>query len=136
MALPGLAGDRRFTGHALRKANEDELDALSRTWTATNDKWVLADQLQKRGIVAMPAEHLKDMLENDPQLHRHYQQVSQPVRPDIRIPMDRETARWVGHDLVLGRAPMLGEHNQYVEHDVHGRSDENSAAMVIDEVFS
>jgi crotonobetainyl-CoA:carnitine CoA-transferase CaiB-like acyl-CoA transferase len=123
MERPELATDPRFATHAARKTNEDALDALLRDWTRSRDKWAIATLLQDAGIAAAPVEHLRDMLENDPQLPGHYQVVRQPEAPDVDIVIDREAARWVGHELELERAPVLGEHNPYVVQEILGRSD-------------
>lgn len=136
LECPELAGDARFANHAARKANEDAVDALVREWTRTRDKWAIADALQAAGIAAAPVEHLSDLLERDPQLPGHYQAVRQPEAPDVDIVIDREAARWVGHDLVLQRAPLLGEHNGYVVQELLGRSDEAFARLVVDEVLT
>ncbi len=136
LGQPALAADPRFASHAARKANEDAVDALVREWTRSRDKWAIADELQAAGIAAAPVEHLRNMLENDPQLPGHYQVVRQPEAPDVDIVIDREAARWVGHELTLGRAPMLGEHNVYVVQELLGRSDEELARLVLDEVLS
>lgn len=133
---PEWRDDPRFATHDDRKANEDELDALVRTWTETRDKWLISDHLQAHGIASAPVEHLKDMLEIDPQLPNHYMQVRQPVAPDIDVPVDREAARWVGMDLDLVRAPMLGEHNQYVLQDILGKSDEAFAMLLANEIVA
>ncbi|MEZ5598538.1 MAG: CoA transferase [Pseudomonadales bacterium] len=135
MQRPDLVSDTRFSTHAARKANEDAVDVLVRTWTATHDKWQLAERLQKAGVAAAPLEHLKDMLENDPQLPGHYQTVRQPVAPEVAIVIDREAARWMGRELTLERAPMLGEHNAYVVQDILGKSDEEFAQLLADEVL-
>ena len=131
-----LAQDERFVSHALRKKNEDELDALIGAWSAERDKWDIADDLQRAGIAAAPVEHLKDMLEQDPQLPNHYQQVRQPVAPQVDIPVDREAARWVGAELNLQRAPTLGEHNQYVLQEILGLDDESFIALIADDVVT
>jgi crotonobetainyl-CoA:carnitine CoA-transferase CaiB-like acyl-CoA transferase len=131
-----LASDPRFATHELRKANEDELDAIVGAWTSTRDKWATAEALQEAGVAAAAVEHLKDMLQNDPQLGAHYQQVTQPVAPEVLIPIDREAAQWVGTPLILNRAPMLGEHNQYVLQEILGIDDEAFAQLLIDAVVS
>lgn len=136
MGNAGLARDPRFASHALRKQHEDELDELVAAWTARQDKWQVADTLQSTGIAAAAVEHLKDMLEKDPQLPHHYQQVRQPVAPDVDIPIDREAARWVGAELVLQRAPTLGEHNQYVLQQVLGLDDAAFVQLIADNVVN
>lgn len=136
IGAPQLATDQRFATLRDRKRHEDELDEIVSAWTASHDKWEIADALQAAGIAAAPVEHLKDMLEKDPQLSQHYQVVQQPVAPEIDIPIDREPARWVGQRLDLKRAPGIGEHNQYVVQDILGRSDEQFAQLMIDEVLA
>jgi crotonobetainyl-CoA:carnitine CoA-transferase CaiB-like acyl-CoA transferase len=136
MQAAELADDSRFASHELRKANEDELDAVVGSWTSARDKWSTADALQAAGVAAAAVEHLKDMLEIDPQLGDHYQQVSQPVAPEVRIPVDREAAQWLGAPLILNRAPMLGEHNQYVLQELLGVDDEAFAKLLVDGVVS
>ncbi len=76
------------------------------------------------------------MMEIDPQLPQHYQQVRQPIAPDLDIPIDRDAARWVGAQHDLQRAPMLGEHNQYVLQDILGIDDEALAQLMINEVVN
>ena len=76
------------------------------------------------------------MLERDPQLPNHYQQVHQPVAPEVDIPIDKEAARWVGSELLLRRAPTLGEHNQYVLQDILGIGDEEFVALLADDIVS
>ncbi len=136
MGQSQLASDPRFVNHESRRANEDELDEILRTWTTDQDKWDLSERLQDAGIAAAPVEHLKDMLEKDPQLPGHYQTLFQPVAPDVEIPVDREAARWVGATLDLVRAPGLGEHNQHVVQNLLGKSDEEFVQLIADEVLN
>lgn len=131
-----LVLDDRFVTHSDRKRNEDALDAIIAAWTASHDKWDLADQLQAAGIAAAPVEHLAETYDRDPQLRNHYQVVHQPSRPDIDIPINREAAQWVGHELHLTRAPGVGEHNQHVVCDLLGHSDEQYVQLIIDDVLS
>lgn len=133
---PDLASDARFASLAARKANEDALDAELSEWTRTRDKWAAAEQLQAAGVAAAPVEHLRDMLERDPQLPGHYQVVRQPEAAHVEILIDREAARWVGHELNLERAPVTGEHNLYVVQELLGRSDEEFGRLVLEEVLN
>ena len=135
MGQTALAQDPRFATLASRKLNEDELDTIVGDWTRQRDKWEIADLLQQHGVAAAPVEHLKDMLETDPQLPDHYQQVRQPVAPAIDIPVDREAARWVGHTLDLQRSPGLGEHNQYVVQELLGYTDATFVQLMVDGIL-
>lgn len=124
--------DERFATHADRKANEDALDELINRWSSTMDKWQVTELMQGAGIAAAPVENLRDMLEIDPQLGRHYQRTSQPLRPDLEIPVDREAARWVGAELWLDRSPTVGEHNEYVVQTLLGRTDDQFVQLMVD----
>ena len=133
---PTLGDDPRFRTHVDRKANEDALDAVIRTWTAGHDKWELAAQLQAAGIAAAPVEHLADTYGLDPQLRHHYQHLRQPSRPDLDVPVDREPVRWVGADHRLTRSPGVGEHGHEIVCGVLGRSDEEFAGLLADGVLA
>jgi formyl-CoA transferase len=136
MGRPELGDDSRFRTHAARKLNEDALDAEVRLCTVIRDKWANTALLQAAGIAAAPIEHLRDMLEIDPQLPSHYQVVHQPEAPDVDIVIDREAARWLGCELTLSRAPILGEHNLHVTQEILGLSDEVFAELLGADVLS
>lgn len=135
MARPDLADDRRFETHQQRKKNEDALDAEITAWTSGLDKWTSAERCQVAGVAAAPVEHLADTYDRDPQLRHHYQIVRQPAAPDIDIPIDRELAQWRGADHRLVRAPMMGEHNEYVVRDVLGRSEQDHIDLLVQGVL-
>lgn len=136
MGQPELATDPRFSTHSARKRNEDALDAEVRNCTLMRDKWANTTLLQEAGIAAAPVEHLRDMLELDPQLPQHYQVVHQPEAPDVDIVIDREAARWVGRELTLRRSPILGEHNLHVAQEIVGLTDEAFAELLAADVLS
>ncbi len=132
----GTADDPRFTSHAGRKANEDEVDALVASWVAAHDRWELATLLQERAISAAAVESLRDTLERDPQLQRHYQRVTQPSDPDVDIVIDRDAIRFAGIEHTLERAPMMGEHNEYVLRELLGVSRAEFDALVVEGVIN
>ena len=131
----GIGTDKRFGTHASRKENEDALDELIRDWTRDQEKWALATTWQSVGIAAAAVAHLDECFESDPQLKHSYQHVHQPARPDIDIPINREVAQWVGQSHELTRAPMMGEHNQYVVQELLGHSEETFVQLLLDEVL-
>jgi crotonobetainyl-CoA:carnitine CoA-transferase CaiB-like acyl-CoA transferase len=61
IAQPALANDPRFATAALRKKNEDELDAIITRWTSERDRWEAAELLQQAGVAAMPTLTNKDL---------------------------------------------------------------------------
>lgn len=126
----------RFETHAERKAAEDDVDAIVRSFTAGHDKWELAERLQAAGIAAAPVEHLADTFERDPQLRQHYQHVTQSARPDVSVPVDREPVRWVGAEHRLTRSPGVGEHSYEVVCELLGKTDEEFATLLADGVLS
>ena len=67
MDLPAMADDPRFATAAMRKRNEDELDAIISRWTAQRDRWETTHLLQSRGVAAFPSFNNKDVAE-DPHL--------------------------------------------------------------------
>jgi len=58
---PELARDPRFATVALRKQNEDELDAIITRWTIERDRWEAAELLQRAGIAAIPTLTNQDL---------------------------------------------------------------------------
>ncbi|HUN56625.1 MAG TPA: CoA transferase [Candidatus Binataceae bacterium] len=64
---PGIATDPRFATAALRKQNEDALDAIITGWTKERDRWEVAKLLQSAGVAAFPSMGNKDLAE-DPHL--------------------------------------------------------------------
>ncbi len=126
-----LVDDDRFATHKKRKKNEDAIDAEVSAWTASQDKWSSAERCQVAGVAAAPVEHLADTYERDPQLRDHYQIVNQPNAPGVDIPIDREMARWRGQEHHLVRAPMLGEHNEYVVRELLGRSEQDYIDLLV-----
>jgi crotonobetainyl-CoA:carnitine CoA-transferase CaiB-like acyl-CoA transferase len=65
---PSLADNPRFATPALRKQNEDELDAVITQWTSQRDRWEATEILQGAGVAAMPTLSNQD-LALDPHLH-------------------------------------------------------------------
>ena len=61
MGQPSLAADPLFLTAALRKENEDELDAVITRWTIRRDRWEIAEMMQRAGVAAMPTMSNKDL---------------------------------------------------------------------------
>ena len=64
LGQPALAGDPRFKTAALRKQNEDALDAIITAWTSTRDRWDTTRALQAAGVAAFPAMSNRDLAED------------------------------------------------------------------------
>jgi formyl-CoA transferase len=131
IGAPGLGDDSRFSTHEARKTNEDALEAIIGAWTASQDRWELAAAVQAAGVAAAPVEDLRDMLEGDTVMAEHYQRVRQPSDPDLEIVIDRDPIWISGHERELTRAPMRGEHSEYVVREMLGYSREEFDALVV-----
>ncbi len=132
---PGLASDTRFSTLLARKANEDELDKTVEEWTINHTASEVMALLQSAGIAAGIVENSQDHLEEDPQLkHRHlFWELEHP-----------ETGKYYAASspfilsrapCELQRAPLLGEHNEYVLKNILGMPDEEIAELVIGGIF-
>lgn len=95
----------------------------------------IAETLQRNGIAAAAVESLRDTMEVDPQLRAHYQRITQPCDPDVEVTIDREAIRFAGHEHVLERAPMLGEHIEIVLRELVGLSREDIDRLVVEGVI-
>ncbi len=126
-----LADDSRFSTLLARKENEEELDALINEWTVTRKAENVMKMMQKGGVAAGILETGEDQLEHDPQTkHRN-------LFPDLDHP------RLGPHHAVaspfimsktpvkLTRAPLMGEHNEYVFKNILGMNDEEIIDLVV-----
>jgi crotonobetainyl-CoA:carnitine CoA-transferase CaiB-like acyl-CoA transferase len=133
-----LARDEGLSTLAGRKGRADELDALLNEWTSTRDKWAIAELLQQGGVAAAAVESVADLMDNDPQLrHRaHYQPIQQPSEPGFELVIDGEAIHFAGVPRVLERAPMMGEHNEYVLRELAGLTEGEFDALVLSRVIN
>jgi crotonobetainyl-CoA:carnitine CoA-transferase CaiB-like acyl-CoA transferase len=138
MGQPELLSDPRFSCHAARKEHEDALDEIVSAWTRRLDKWDGSERLQQAGVPAAPVESLADLIERDPQLRhrRHYQRVRQPSEPGIELLVDGEAIHFLGHERLVERGPMMGEHNEYVLRDLIGLSEAEFDRLVLEGVIN
>ena len=128
--------DVRFATRTARKANEDALDAVVTNWTTNRDRWSIADDCQAAGIAAAAVATLPDMMDRDPQLRHRYQTVHQPGHPDVDIPVSREAIRFAEAEQTVERAPMIGEHTEYVVRELLGLTDDDYVALLLDGILS
>ncbi len=103
-------------------------------WTIDRSAEEVMSMMQAAGVAAGVVATGEDLLEHDPQLkHRHFfWQVDHPEVGKYRIG---------GPSFVLSkspcevrRAPLLGEHNEYVLKELLDMSDEEIAELVMEEV--
>jgi benzylsuccinate CoA-transferase BbsF subunit len=126
---PEWAEDARFASLDARKAHEDELDALIRSWTLRWSPREVMETLQAAGVRAGVVHRLSDLFA-DPQLaHRRvWQELPHP---------ELERFHYMAPPYILSetpaeqhRSPLLGEHNQRVYHDFLGLSDREIERLI------
>jgi crotonobetainyl-CoA:carnitine CoA-transferase CaiB-like acyl-CoA transferase len=124
-----LGNDSRFATLALRKQNEDALDALMSEWVAGRDAHAIEEQLQAEGIPAHVAVASEDFVA-DPQLHARGHFVRLPhslmgesVFESARYQLSETPARYERC------APTFGRDNDYVLRELLGYSAERVAEL-------
>jgi len=129
------AKETRFATLPARKRNEDELECLVEEWTVNLSPLEVMNMMQAAGVGAGMVQTAEDLLEYDPQLkHNHlFWELDHPEVGKYRAP---------GSSFVLSkspyalqRAPLLGEHNEYVLKQVLGLPDEEIAELVVEGVI-
>ena len=124
MDVPDLADDPRFSTHAARGTNSDELDRIISDWAVQHTAAQIDKILNAQGVVASPIYNAEDIAHD-----QHYAardmilRVEDPHMGEIAIPgfIPKFSAtpgvhRWTGPGEV-------GQHNQEVLGDVLGLSD-------------
>ncbi|MDD5288898.1 MAG: CoA transferase [Dehalococcoidales bacterium] len=129
---PAWTKDSRFATLTARKENEDELNKLVESWTITRKAEDVMTMMQADGVGAGVVLTARDLVENDPHLkyRKLYPELEHPeivkyraIRPHFILSKSPTS---------LKRAPLLGEHNEYVFKQVLGMSDEEIAQMLIE----
>jgi crotonobetainyl-CoA:carnitine CoA-transferase CaiB-like acyl-CoA transferase len=132
---PAWTSDARFTTLLARKENEEELDRLIEGWTIDHSPEEVMSIMQAAGVGAGVLQTGEDLLEHDPQLrHRHFfWEFDHPETGKYRASgpcfvLSKSACE-------LRRAPLLGEHNEYVLKEILRMSDEEIAELVVEGVI-
>lgn len=129
--------DPRYVTHDARLKGSAALEDTIAAWTRGHDRWEIAVRLQRLGIAAAPVAHLEDSLTRDPVLSDHFVSVeAPPTDPGVSMLVDGEAIRFEGIDREIRRAPMLGEHNEYVLGEVAGLSAGEIDQFLVEGVIS
>jgi benzylsuccinate CoA-transferase BbsF subunit len=135
MGKTSLTNDVRFATHEARRQHQDELDDIISAWTKTQDRFVLEEMLQARGVAAGAVRTVHEQAA-DPQLqHRkHFVPVEHATLGTVtvegsRFRMSRTPAE------VKRAAPTWGQDNQYVLEQILGYSEEKITELVAAEVL-
>ena len=116
-----LAARQDLATLAGRQAAEDEVEAAIAAWTQQHDEWTAARLLLNAGVPASPVERLRDFFEQDQAMFGNYQRVHSPEVATLDL--QHEPILWDGQRLNLKRAPLWGEHTEYVLRDLLAYTD-------------
>jgi len=132
---PALAGDPRFATLLDRKQNEDQLDRIVEAWTSKHSPEEVMRLMQASGVAAGVVANGKDQAE-DPQLahYRFFEEREHPVTGKIPF-YHGPCFRLSDADYEIGRATLIGEHNEYVYTELLGLSDDEWAGLVAEGVI-
>jgi benzylsuccinate CoA-transferase BbsF subunit len=132
---PEWTDDPKFSTLVARKENEDELDRLVEDWTIHYAAEEVMNLMQKHGVPAGVLQNAEDLQEHDPQLkHRNlYRTLSHPKQGKYVAPRPVFMASKCTCD--VQRAPLLGEHNEYVMKEILGISDKEISELVVEGVL-
>jgi benzylsuccinate CoA-transferase BbsF subunit len=130
LGRPQLADDARFATAALRRANEDALEAIIAGWTATRDRHAIAAELQARGVPAYVVQNSPDLV-RDPQLlaREHFRRIPDPRHGTATVEGSRVTLSRTPAE-IPGPAPSYGADNDYVLRTVLGYDDDKITELV------
>ena len=128
---PEWIKDSRFATLLARKENEDELDKLIEEWTIQHSAEEVMTLMQEAGVAAGILETGEDQLEHDPQTkHRKmFPELDHPTLGKHHSPASPFILSKIPFE--LKRAPLFGEHNEYVLKEILGMSDNEVAEMAI-----
>jgi crotonobetainyl-CoA:carnitine CoA-transferase CaiB-like acyl-CoA transferase len=131
---PSWSKDIKFMNLRSRKENEDELDKVVEAWTVNRSPEEIMSMMQEAGVASGIVENVEDLIEKDPQLqHRNFfwrlphPELGQYIAPGHPFQLSKTPVE-------LRRAPLLGEHNEYVFREILGMSDDEIAELTIDGV--
>jgi succinyl-CoA---D-citramalate CoA-transferase len=129
MESPGLAEDARFRDHTARGENQQELDGVIASWTATFTTRELLDRLEKAGIPSGLIYRTADMLE-DPHFAARQAIVTTQHPAFGALRMQNVAPRLsASPSSVRTPAPELGQHNDEVYGDLLGLDAPSRAAL-------
>jgi benzylsuccinate CoA-transferase BbsF subunit len=119
---PELARDDRFADMSSRKKNEAELDRIIEEWTRQRDRDWLANEFYRAGLAAAPSRNGEDIYA-DPHLRARgaFVTVDHPDWGELELV--GTPWKMSGDEVHLQRAPLLGEHNDYVLRELLDLSD-------------
>jgi benzylsuccinate CoA-transferase BbsF subunit len=127
---PSWTEDERFSTFDARKVNEDELDRLIEEWTSGRSPEDVMMLMQQAGVASGVVQDGEDLLSRDPQLKER----------GFYVWLDHPEAGRIAHDGLtfalsetpgeIRRAPLLGEHNEFVYGEILGLSEDDVNQLI------
>ncbi|MBW1710467.1 MAG: CoA transferase [Deltaproteobacteria bacterium] len=132
---PAWTKDPKFATLKSRKENEDELNKMVDEWTSNQSDEDVMVTLQSAGVPAGRVGNTEDQMENDPHLkfRNFYQEREHPEIGKYRPP--RQPCVLSKTPCEIKRAPLIGEHNEYVFKELLCLTDEEIEELIIDGII-
>jgi crotonobetainyl-CoA:carnitine CoA-transferase CaiB-like acyl-CoA transferase len=125
----------RFATVLARKEHEEELDRVISCWSVTQTAEGMSDRLLRAGLRAAPVQTMKDLF-SDPQLS-HRKVWRKLEHPELGAHHTEGPAFHLTKtpSQIRSPAPLLGEHNRRVYHEILGLSEEEIRTLAAEGVF-
>lgn len=118
-----------------RKAHEDELRGIVEAWTSERVAEDVMEPLQAAGVPCAALNDVERLVRQDPQL-RERRQWAEVEHPELgKTLVDTWGFRFSGLTPKTRRAPLLGEHNDYVFLDLLGLAEEGVNEFMVEGIF-
>ena len=132
--MPELLDDPRFKDPASRQEHNDEMEAIMYDWAAQHDKMEIYERAVTSRVPIAPVVTTQELLES-PQLKARgfFVEIEHPVAGMLTYPgapFKMSESPWT-----VGRAPLLGEHNEDVFGTLLEYSGEDLELMRIQGIF-
>ena len=120
---PDWSKEERFSDMYSRWQNQEELDVLIEEWTVNHTPYEVMEILQSASVAAAPSLSVEELL-NDPHLRERnlFLEIGHPIMgTGIQSRLPWRLGPYPGGS--YQSAPLLGEHNNYVFHQLLGMSE-------------
>lgn len=124
-----------YAENNLRKENEKELNEIVEAWTMARETTEVVDILDEAGCPVGPILSISDLVEDEHIKARDMLvEIDHPVLGKVKYPGNpckfSETS-----ELCFERAPLLGEHNDYVLRDILGMDEDKIIELKEKDIF-
>lgn len=135
MESEDLIEDKRFNTLENRLKNVEELDSLVEEWTSNIQAEKVMESLQKGGVAAGVVQNVEDLLTRDPHLKErgHWFKVTHPEAGELIL--EDWGFRFSKSRRLMERAPLLGEHTDFLLREVLAMSEDEINQLIVDGVL-